>query len=395
MPPPSPDRPITLLALASEVKGLPFIEECKRQGCRVLVLMNEHLRHEPWAWEHIDEHYSMRDIRQQPDVTIAVARVAADRRIDQIVALDDYDVETAAALREHFQLGGMNVSAARLFRDKLAMRMRARECGLLEPQFTGVFNRDVVRDYLDRVPPPWVLKPRSLAGSEGIRMLHDRTAVGQAIDGLGDQRGQYLLEQFVAGAVYHVDALVWGGEIIFALVSRYGAPPMAALQGRGVFSTRTLEIDCEEAATLRALNARVVIDAMGRSHGPTHTEFICDEAGRFHFLETAARVAGGYIEKVIEAASGIVMWQEAARMELALLRDEPYALPTVQPAHAGLIAAPSRTAYADTSSYADAEIYFRPRSREFVSLVVRAPAATRVDELLASYAQRFRSDFMP
>ncbi len=82
-------------------------------------------------------------------------------------------------------------------------------------------------------------------------------------------------------------------------------------------------------------------------------------------------------------------------MELALLRDEPYTLPTVQPAHAGLIAAPSRKAYADTSSYAEAEIYFRPRSREFVSLVVRATAATRVDELLASYAERFRSDFMP
>jgi biotin carboxylase len=395
MLPSSPDGPVTLLALASEVKGLPFIEECKRQGCRVILLMNEHLRHEPWPWQHIDEHYSMRDIRQQPDVTIAVSRVAAERRIDQIVALDDYDVETAAALREHFQLGGMNVSAARLFRDKLAMRTRARECGLLEPEFTGVFNREVVGDYLDRVAPPWVLKPRSLAGSEGIRMLPDRRAVWQALDELGERRGQFLLEQFIAGNVYHVDALVWRGEVVFALASRYGAPPMAALQGRGVFSTRTLDIDCEEAAALRALNVRLVIDAMGRSHGPTHTEFIRDESGQFHFLETAARVAGGYIEKMIEAASGVAMWQEAARMELALLRDEPYRLPVLQPAHAGLIAAPSRRAYPDTSSYAEAEVYFRPRSREFVSLIVRAPAATRVDELLATYAERFRLEFMP
>jgi len=133
---------------------------------------------------------------------------------------------------------------------------------------------------------------------------------------------------------------------------------------------------------------------MGRRHGPTHTEFIRDDSGHFHFLETAARVAGGYIEKVIEAASGIVIWQEAARMELAALRGEPYALPVLQPAHAGLIAAPSRKAYADTSAYVDTEIFFRPRSREFVSLIVRANAAARVEELLSSYAQRFRSDFM-
>jgi len=259
MQPPSPADPVTILALASEVKGLPFIEECKRQGCRVILLMNEHLRHEPWPWEHIDEHYSLRDIRQQPEVTVAVARFATDRRIDQIVALDDYDVETAAALREHFQLGGMSVSAARLFRDKLAMRVRAQECGMREPQFTGVFNRAVVRGWLERVPPPWVLKPRSLAGSEGIRLLHEGRAVEQALDELGDQRSQYLLEQFIGGAVYHVDALVWEGRVLFALVSRYGAPPMAALHGRGVFSTRTLEVDCAEAETLRALNERLVI----------------------------------------------------------------------------------------------------------------------------------------
>jgi biotin carboxylase len=385
----------TLLALASEMKGLAFIEECKRQGCRVVLLMNEHVRSEPWPWASIAAHSSLRDIRRQPDVTIAASRLASRCRIDQIVALDDYDVETAAELREHFRLSGMGASAARLFRDKLAMRVRAHECGLLEPRYTGLFNPDEVRAFLRDVPAPWVLKPRTLAGAEGIRTLRDAASVERALDELGDQRPSFLLEEYIRGDVYHVDALVWRGRVVFALASRYGAPPMSALQGRGVFSTRSLDFESAEAATLRNLNERVVLEAMGRTHGPTHTEFICDESGRFHFLETAARVAGGYIENLVEAASGIVLWREAARMELALLRGEDYAVPAPAWAHAGLIAAPSRSAYPDTSAYVEPEICFRPRLREFVSVIVRSPVAARVEELLSVYAQRFRQDFMP
>ena len=71
------------------------------------------------------------------------------------------------------------------------------------------------------------------------------------------------------------------------------------------------------------------------------------------------------------------------------------AVPAPAWAYAGLIAAPSRSAYPDTAVYAEVEIYFRPRLREFVSLIVRSPLAARVDELLDVYAQRFRQDFMP
>jgi hypothetical protein len=387
-------RPLTILALASEVKGLPFIEECRRQGCHLILLINEQLRSEAWPWDCIAEHHTLRDIRVQPDVTVAVTRLARSRRIDQIVALDDYDVETVGMLREHLRLGGMGYSAALLFRDKLAMRVRAQERGVLQPRFTGVFNADAVREFVSRVPAPWVLKPRTLAGSEGIRTFHRPGELQRALEELGDRCSHHLLEEFVRGDVYHVDGLVWQGRVDFALASRYGAPPMSALQGRGVFSTRNLALDSSEATALHELNERVVVEAMQRSHGPTHTEFIRDETGRFHFLETAARVAGGYIEKLVEAASGIALWQEAARMELALLRGVPYTVPATRSAHAGLIAAPSRFAYPDTSAYEDPEIFYRPRSREFVSLIVRSADSARVDELLTSYARRFRNDFM-
>jgi nitrous oxide reductase accessory protein NosL len=52
--------------------------------------------------------------------------------------LDDFDVEKAATLREHLRIGGMGETTARYFRDKLAMRMKAREAGINVPDFVGI-----------------------------------------------------------------------------------------------------------------------------------------------------------------------------------------------------------------------------------------------------------------
>jgi len=383
----------TILALASEVKGLPYLEECARQNCHVIVLMDEKLKNDDWPWDSISEHFSMPSVRQQPDVTHAVSYLARDRRIDRIVGLDDYDVETAADLREHMRLGGMGASAARLFRDKLAMRTQARDASIKVPDFTGIFNYDDLRTFMARTPAPWVYKPRTLAGSEGIRKLHSEEEVWRLLDEVGDDKSFHLLEQFIPGDVYHVDALTFKGEVIFALVSKYGAPPMTTLQGRGIFTTRVLPRDTPEVKKLLELNKNVVT-TMERDFGPTHTEFIRAEDGTFYFLETAARVGGGNIEWLIHAATGMNIWQEAARLELADLRGESYTLPDIRNHYAGLIAAPSKVPFADTSAYTDKEITLRPKSEEFASLIVGSPSYEKVKSLLASYAERFTRDFL-
>ena len=68
-----------------------------------------------------------------------------------------------------------------------------------------------------RVPPPWVLKPRSSAAAIGIKKVGDRDALWRALDAAGDERSQCVLEQFVPGDVYHVDSIVWGGQVVFAV----------------------------------------------------------------------------------------------------------------------------------------------------------------------------------
>ncbi|MDX1417532.1 MAG: hypothetical protein R3293_25225, partial [Candidatus Promineifilaceae bacterium] len=120
---------ISILCLASYFKGTTFLSAAKEQGVRVLLLTREKIKDEPWPREDIDEVFLMPDISKRPDVIYAVSYLMRGNNIVQIVPLDDYDVETAAALREHLRLPGLGETVARYFRDKLAMRMQARANG--------------------------------------------------------------------------------------------------------------------------------------------------------------------------------------------------------------------------------------------------------------------------
>ena len=175
-----------------------------------------------------------------PEIVKAVTYLAREKKIDRIVALDEFDMETAATLREHMRIPGMGLTTMRYFRDKLAMRMQALEHGIRVPDFIPVLNHDDIRYYLSHVPGPWVLKPRSEASAIGIKLIDAPEALWPILDSLGDQQSSFLLEKFLPGDVYHVDSVVSEQEVVFSSVSRYGQPPMAVAQKGGIFTTYLL-----------------------------------------------------------------------------------------------------------------------------------------------------------
>ena len=100
-------------------------------------------------------------------------------------------------LREHLRVMGSGETTARFYRDKLAMRVKARDAGIPVPDFRHVLNYDRLREFMDRVPGPWVLKPRSMAGSIGIKKIHNQDEFWRYAAELGNMQSQYLLERFV------------------------------------------------------------------------------------------------------------------------------------------------------------------------------------------------------
>jgi biotin carboxylase len=386
-------RPPTFLCITTYEKGQEFMRECKRQGCRVLLLTGEKLRDADWPRDSLDDIYYLPAEISVTDIVQAVAHLARSQKIDRIVALDEYDMETAATLREHLRVPGMGLTTMRYFRDKLAMRMKALDRGVRVPDFVPVFNHDDIRYYLEHVSGPWVLKPRQEASAIGIKKIHEAEELWQVLEQLGDKQSSFLLERFIPGEVYHVDSVVSEGEVVFASVSKYGKPPMNVAQGGGIFTTRVIPRGSDADIGLRQIN-RQLIAALGLVRGVAHTEFIQAQAdGNFYFLECAARVGGAYINEMVETATGINLWREWARIEVAG-GDGTYKLPPVREEYAGVIISLARQENPDTSGYNDPEVLLRIKKHHHAGLILRSPAPQRVQTLLENYAQRFAAEFL-
>jgi biotin carboxylase len=388
----SGSTPMTILCITSYEKGQEFMREAKRQGWRVLLLTVEHLKDADWPRGHIDDIFMMPELTNRQHVFNAVSYLARTTNIDRLVALDEFDIEMAASLREHLRVPGMGETTSRYFRDKLAMRVRAENKGIRVPEFCPVINYDKLREYMNRIPAPWMLKPRTSASAIGIKKIKSQEEFWQVLEQLGDEQSNYVLEQFVPGEVFHVDSIVEDKKILFAAVSKYGAPPMNVAHDGGIFTTRLLPRKSKDEKDLQKINKEVVKD-LGLVRGVTHAEFIKGHAdGKLYFLEIAARVGGANIAETIEAATGLNLWSEWAKIETAT-EDNPYELKKPTELYSGIIASLARQEWPDTSAYTDPEIVWRMNKHHHAGLIVVSKDPARVEELLNGYVERFYQDF--
>ena len=388
-----------IVCIASEHKGNEFLEECQNAGWHVTLVTRKKLLDEPWAWTALNDVKTVEDNASPEEYMRAITNVAGSRKIDRLVGLDEFDVTTAARTREHLQLGGMTSSHALRFRDKLSMRNIAAAAGIPCPEFTGVFNRREIEEFLGRVPPPWIVKPRFEVSAFGIRKCETKEQVWQVLTDLDnrnnwrDHPSQFVLEKFIAGNVYHVDSIVDKGKVLAAGVSKYGTPPFSVTHYGGVFTTSIVPYRSKERKQLEKLNQQL-LSAFHYERGVSHAEFLqSDEDGQFYLLEVACRVGGAYIANVLEHACNFNLWREWAKLETAT-EENPYKLPKLRKEFAGVALALANQDQPDTSGYDDEEIVYRVKKPKHVGLIFYSPKQKRVDQLLQVYTERITTDFL-
>src|ERR1044071_8063764 len=392
-------RPLNIICLATYFKGADFIRECKAHGCRVILITKEKMLKEDWPRESLDDLIAVPNDAGPALFIDLLAFLGRKIRIDRIVALEEFDVVTAALMREHLCLPGVSSSGAKVFRDKLSMAVHSRRAGINVPEFVPLVNAEEVDEYMKRVPGPWVIKPRSDVSAIGIRKVSEPQEVWRAMDemnereNLRERASYYVLARFVAGEVFHVDSVVNDGRVVFAGTNQYGRPPMQVAHQGGAYVSRTLERGSDDEKILLATNKKL-IRALGLERGATHAEFIKSDAdGKFYFLEIAARVGGAYIAEVLEAASGVNLWREWAKLEI-LDGKAPSRITPARKEYAGIILSLAKQESPDTSNYVDAEIIYRVKKRHHAGLIIRSPQLDRINELLDQYGHRFAEDFV-
>lgn len=389
-------RQLTFLCVMAATKGLyglAFLREIKRQGHRLLVLTQADALGYDWPRDLIDELFAVVNVFDLPLVRDTVSYVARQEAIDRVVGLGEYDIEIGAALREHLQLPGLGMTLARNFRDKLAMRCVASESGLPVPAFTRLFPYSALGAYMAEVPGPWVLKPRTEASSNGIQVIRHPEELWRTLDRLGDTQSGYLLERYTPGEVFHVDGVVSKGQVLMARAHRYGTPILDLHRKGGVYTTRALRRGSELEVELQELNARVIA-ALGLPFGVTHIEYIRGEAdGKLYFLEASSRVGAGMIEEMVEAQTGVNLWGEWARLEIAQAAGEPYKLPKVQAAYAGVAACMAPYERPDLRGYAMPGIQPLDAKPYHASVLVHGQDPDEVGFNLDQVAARLGRDF--
>src|SRR5258707_6286935 len=392
-------RPLNIICFATFFKGGDVMREGRARGSNVILITKEKMLEEDWPRDVLADFFAVPNDAPVELFLDLVSHIAQMRRVDRMIALEEFDVVIAALAREHLCLNGMSSVTAKTFRDKLSMSVKARDAGITVPDFVAAINKEEIRDYMNRVSPPWVLKPRSDVSAIGIRKLESAEEAWAAIEELNkreslrERASYHLLARFISGEVFHVDSLVDKGRVVFAGVNKYGRPPLQVAHGGGAYISQTIAHGSAEKKKLLEIN-RSLIKAMGLDSGTTHAEFIRSEAdGEFYFLEIASRVGGAYIADVLEAASGINLWREWARLEIGAASGPRLSLKP-RKEHAGIILSLARQESPDTTAYNDPEIVYRVKKKHHAGLIVRSPKLVRVSELLDDYGRRFGEDFV-
>lgn len=388
----------TIVCISCYYKGYDFMDEMKRLGNKIILVTSENLKEKNWPWHAIDEVFYMPELKPSvwnlEHLIQGFSHLMQTRKVDAVVALDDYDVEKAALIRETFRIPGMGQTTHRYFRDKLAMRQKAKDSGINVPEFTAVFNNDEVNQFIEKTPAPWVLKPRSEASASGIKKITTKEQLWEALDALGEERHLFLLESFKPGDVYHVDSLTFNKEIVFTSASKYLAPPMQVSHEGGVFRSKTLGRYSDEFKSLEQINAKV-LSSFGLLNGATHTEFIrSKDDGKWYFLETSSRVGGAHIPDLVEASSSINIWREWSKIEDALLKGKPYEVSKPTGYYSGLIVALIKDKEPDYNEFeCDEVVKFLPIDYH-VGIVYKSNDSAIVQERLDYAAEKIQAGLL-
>ena len=180
----SDSRPLNVVILATFFKGVDFMRELKSHGCRVFVVTKERFLEEDWPRDSIQELFALPN-DASPEIFFDLMRhISKENKIDRVVALEEFDVIPAALIREHLGLPGISSSNVSAFRDKFHMGLKATAAGITVPTFLPLVNRDEIAEFMRRVPPPWIVKPRADASAIGVRRIEKEEEVWQVVEEL-------------------------------------------------------------------------------------------------------------------------------------------------------------------------------------------------------------------
>jgi biotin carboxylase len=261
--------------------------------------------------------------RNPDEAADEIARLAARKPLDAVVAVDDEGVLLASLAGQRLGLAHNPPDAAARSRDKAAMRRALEDAGVPQPEFRMAGPDAEVAGLAAEVGFPCVVKPVSLSGSRGVIRADDPEAAVLAAkrvrailaEASEDPDAPLLVERYIPGDEVAVEGLLRGGTLEPLAVFDKPDP----LEGPYFEETIYVTPSRLPPKTLDAI-VRMTADAAAALElveGPIHAELRTD-AGRAWVLEMAARSIGGLCSRSLRFGVGVTLEEVILRHALGL-----------------------------------------------------------------------------
>lgn len=292
-----------------------FTAGLAESGARVIGVGDQPEGALPRRAQHAVSHYRQVSNLWDEAAMVVVAQ-ELDRRfgLDRIECLWEPGILVAARMREALELPGLSYEQCERFRDKEKMKQRLDEFGIRTPRHTAAAGETAIREAVERIGYPLIIKPVAGAGSADTHRVDDSAELDRILPLLRHVQN-CSVEEFIVGDEYTVDTICAAGKILYHNISWYRPCPLIA---------RTVEWMSPQTLALRDVDAphlaagfelgKSVLKALEFESGFTHMEWFRTEEGEAVFGEIAARPPGAHSVDLMNFACDIdtfTGWAEA------------------------------------------------------------------------------------
>jgi carbamoylphosphate synthase large subunit len=308
----------SLLILASKLgyQTHGFAQVAEKLGVEVRFGTDRcHKLENPWGDEALALHFE-----RPREAAEEIARVLRDSPPDGILALGDRATPAAAYAAQALGISGNSPEAVEGCRNKLLQRQLLSAAGVAVPEFFSFATSDETSHVLARVKFPCVVKPLTLAASQGVMRANNPREFEQAVERIRalltspeiqilrePALDRLLVEAYIPGREVAVEGLLDGGRLrVLAIFDKpdplegpYFEETIYVTSSRLPQEVQSALIDCAE-RTVRAL---------GLTTGPLHAEFRVNEDGPWA-LEAAPRPIGGLCSRALRFGAARISFEE-------------------------------------------------------------------------------------
>lgn len=292
----------TIMILGGFASEVPVIKRAKEMGHNVVVV--DRSDHVPGFEVEgiIAEHESIADKDK-------MLELAQKHHIDGILSSVDAGVRPAAYVAKVMGLPGISEEAAVMGTDKVAMRIRCKECGLPVPEFYIIKSKQDYMEAISKFPVRCVVKAADSSGSRGIYLLKDlkdTADVEYAFDYCKEfsSTGELLLEEFMEGPEICVETLSSDGICYPIQITDQLAKHPPYFTDSGYSQPSFLAPEMQELIRKIAIDTNMALE---NYQGSSCTELIVTRDGP-KIVEVGVRLAGDFMTTgLVPLSTGVDM----------------------------------------------------------------------------------------